>query len=103
MNRVFCIGNGESRKSLDLLQLKPHGKIYGCNALYRDFTPDVLIAVDMGIMHEIYHSGYAYENQCYFRNWSKVPAQLYENMMSGNAQKIVQVIPKEYSLDIASL
>ena len=85
MNRVFCIGNGESRKSLDLLQLRPHGKIYGCNALYRDFTPDVLIAVDMGIMHEIYHSGYAYENQCYFRNWSKVPAQLYENMMSGGA------------------
>ena len=25
----------------------------------------------------------------------------YENMMSGNAQKIVQVIPKEYSLDIS--
>ena len=53
--------------------------------MYRDFTPDVLTAVDMGIMHEIYHSGYAYENQCYFRNWSKVPAELYENIMSGGA------------------
>jgi hypothetical protein len=57
MNRVFAIGNGESRQSLDLLKLKPHGKIYGCNALYRDFTPDVLVAVDQSIMHEIYHSG----------------------------------------------
>ena len=74
MKRVFCIGNGESRQSLDLIQLRPHGIIYGCNALYRDFTPDVLTAVDMGISHEIYHSGYAHNNQCYFRNWSKVPA-----------------------------
>ena len=24
------------------------------NAIYRDFTPDVLTAVDHGIMHEIY-------------------------------------------------
>jgi hypothetical protein len=34
--RVFCIVNGESRKGIDLSQLRPHGKIYGCNALYRD-------------------------------------------------------------------
>ena len=85
MKRVFCIGNGESRQSLDLIQLRPHGIIYGCNALYRDFTPDVLTAVDMGISHEIYHSGYAYNNQCYFRNWSKVPAELYDNMVKAGA------------------
>jgi hypothetical protein len=47
--RVFCIGNGESRKGFDLEKLRPHGKIYGCNALYRDFTPDHLSAVDMVI------------------------------------------------------
>ena len=81
MKRVFCIGNGESRRSIDLRQLREHGKIYGCNALYRDFKPDVLVAVDQGIMHEIYHSGYAHNNECYFRNWSKVPAELYENMI----------------------
>jgi len=45
MKRVFCLGNGESRKDVNLSALKPHGKIYGCNALYRDFTPDVLVAV----------------------------------------------------------
>jgi len=81
MKRVFCIGNGESRRVIDLRLLREHGKIYGCNALYRDFTPDVLVGVDQGIMHEIYHSGYCHKNQCYFRNWSKVPAELYENMI----------------------
>ena len=40
IKRVFAIGNGESRKSIDLNELRPHGIIYGCNALYRDFQPD---------------------------------------------------------------
>ena len=72
MKRVFCIGNGTSRQRFDLEQLRPHGKIYGCNALYRDFRPDVLISVDNGIMHEIYQSGFAKEVECWFRNWTKV-------------------------------
>ena len=50
MKRVFIIGNGESRKGFDLANLRQHGTIYGCNAIYRDFMPDVLTAVDHGIM-----------------------------------------------------
>ena len=38
---IFCIGNGESRTPVDLIKLKPQGKMYGCNGLYRDFIPDV--------------------------------------------------------------
>jgi len=41
--------------------------IYGCNALYRDFTPDVLIATDNGIAKEIQDSGYAKTNRFYTR------------------------------------
>lgn len=83
-SRVFCLGNGESRRSLDLYALKPHGKIYGCNALYRDFTPDVLTAVDNGIMHEIYQSGYCENNETWFRNWTRVPATMYHMLVYGN-------------------
>ena len=80
---VFCIGNGESRTGFDLEKLRPHGKIYGCNALYRDFMPDVLTAVDHGIMHEIYHAGIAQKIPCYFRDWTKVPGMTYESMLYG--------------------
>ena len=52
-DKVFCIGNGESRKGFDLETLRTHGTIYGCNAIYRDFMPDVLTAVDHGIMHMV--------------------------------------------------
>ena len=88
MKRVFCIGNGESRKGFDLEKLRPHGKIYGCNAIYRDFMPDVLTAVDHGIMHEIYHAGIAQKIPCYFRGWTKVPAMTYESMLYGAMDKV---------------
>ena len=49
----FVIGNGESRIGYDLNKLRPFGPIYGCNALYRDFIPDVLVAVDVTMIKEI--------------------------------------------------
>ena len=88
IKRVFCIGNGESRIGFDLHKLWPLGKIYGCNAIYRDFIPDVLIGVDHGIMHEIYHAGIAQKIPCWFRDWTKVPAMTYEQMLLGGIDKI---------------
>ena len=88
MKRVFCIGNGESRIGFDLEKLRPHGKIYGCNAIYRDFMPDVLTAVDHGIMHEVYHAGVAQKIPCYFRDWTKVPAMTYEPMLMGGISNL---------------
>jgi len=83
MKKIFLIGNGESRRDYNLQNLRKYGKIYGCNAIYRDFIPDVLIAVDHGIMHEIYHAGVAQKIPCYFRDWTKVPAQMYESVIEG--------------------
>ena len=88
MTKVFCIGNGESRKSFNLDLLKPYGKVYGCNALYREYTPDVLVSVDHGIMHEIYQSGYCYKNETWFRDWTKVPDHMYESMVYAGLSKI---------------
>lgn len=67
-NIAFVLGNGKSRLQLDLKLLKPHGKIYGCNALYRDFTPDVLVATDRPMATEIENSNYAEKNEFWTRN-----------------------------------
>jgi len=87
MNKVFLIGNGESRKDFDLSLLKPHGKLFGCNAIYRDHPEliDVLTAVDGGMIHEVYHSGIAQKIPCYFRAWTKVPEMLYDSIVLGMA------------------
>lgn len=83
MNRVFILGNGQSRKNIHLEGLKHLGKVYGCNALYRDFTPDALVCVDGGMQHEVYTSGYALKNKCYFRSWSKLPAEMHDQIVEG--------------------
>ena len=81
---VFCIGNGQTRSSVDLIKLRPHGKIYGCNGLYRDFTPDVLCSVDGPMMHEVYQSGYADNNETWFRDWNPIPGMVYDSVVFTN-------------------
>ena len=51
---AYIIGNGPSRKDIDLNQLKNTGQTYGCNALYRDFIPDFIFSVDAPITQEMY-------------------------------------------------
>ena len=62
---IFCIGNGESRQKIDLHFLKKYGTIYGSNALYRHFTPDILVTCDPMMLEEIIESGYSKENKVY--------------------------------------
>jgi len=61
---VFLIGNGSSRKGFDLEKLRDYGTIVGCNALYRDFAPDVLVAIDSKMINEIKDSKYWENNIC---------------------------------------
>jgi hypothetical protein len=56
---AFVLGNGVSRRGIVLDQLKLYGTIYGCNALYREYTPDVLVATDRPIATAIQESGYS--------------------------------------------
>ena len=67
MTRAFVLGNGVSRQDVDLNNLKHFGPIYGCNALYRDFTPTALISTDRPISERIQDSGYAKTNRFYTR------------------------------------
>ena len=73
-SQAVVIGNGESRLGFDLSHIKDHSggilaanklQSYGCNALYRDFTPDFLVAVGVDIIDEIAKSGYTQDNIVY--------------------------------------
>ena len=67
MSRAFVLGNGVSRLDVDLNVLKQEGKVYGCNALYRTFAPDVLVSTDTPIATAIQESGYAEQHRMYTR------------------------------------
>lgn len=66
--KAFVLGNGKSRLKFDLNELKSRGKVYGCNGLYRDFTPDVLVATDRPMATEIEDSGYSENNEFWTRH-----------------------------------
>ena len=82
---AFVLGNGVSRRNIDLTQLRQHGPIYGCNALYREYTPDVLVATDRPIATAIQESGYSAQHRFYTRRpipnlgARSVPAEYYGN------------------------
>ena len=60
---AFVLGNGTSRKPINPKDLQTYGTIYGCNALYRTFSPDYLVAVDVKMILEISKAGYQNCNQ----------------------------------------
>jgi hypothetical protein len=57
MATAFVLGNGRSRLQINPLELKNIGKLYACNAVYRDFMPNYLIAVDAKMIIELTENG----------------------------------------------
>jgi hypothetical protein len=64
---AFVLGNGISRRSIDVELLLKIAPVYGCNALYRTHTPTVLVSTDRPISQQIQESGYAKTNRFYTR------------------------------------
>ena len=67
MSRAFVLGNGISRQAISVTAISQLGAIYGCNALYREHTPDVLVSTDRPIAQHIQQSGYSAVNRFYTR------------------------------------
>ena len=68
---AFVLGNGESRRGIDIDDLKKHGTVFACNGVYRTHRPDFLIAVDPKMILEIAESDYMLHNKV----WSNFNAQ----------------------------
>lgn len=100
---AFVLGNGTSRQRLKLGNLKGKGVIYGCNALYREFEPDYLIAVDVKMINEIVSAGYHKTNSVWtnpnkgisdksglnfftpHKGWSSGPTALWFSCLNGHS------------------
>jgi len=65
---AFILGNGITRRQYDCKQLLHHGTVYGCNRIYEEFAPDVLVSTDPGMAKEIQQSGYSRRYTHYTRH-----------------------------------
>ena len=65
MTKAFCFGNGNSRKGLNLDYFKKYGTVIGCNAVYRDFTPDIVVGLDSRIGNKFLKSSVGFGGSCF--------------------------------------
>lgn len=100
-DNVYVLGNGSSRENIDPTLLP--GTVIGCNACYRDFTPDVICATDAGIMSDIIESGY--DGQCYFthNSWNLLPEEAYDSLKNGTEHETYRRFDSEYFVYISGL
>ena len=76
--KAFILGNGPSRpKDVEWLN-NLEGVTYGCNALYRDWQPDFLLANDCAMMIEIINS--TYSGNCQFTDFDELPIDALEGI-----------------------
>jgi hypothetical protein len=83
MSKAVVIGNGESRKWFGDKQYEVDAVTWGCNAIWRDVMVDNLVAVDYGMQQEIYESNNWRDIQCWFANWTTLPADVADMMLMG--------------------
>ena len=62
---AFVLGNGESRRGIDINDLKKIGTVFACNGVYRTHQPHWLVAVDPKMMLEIAETDYVVYNKVY--------------------------------------
>ena len=72
---AFVLGNGESRKGIDIDDLKERGTVFACNGVYRTHRPHFLVAVDPKMINEIAESDYMIHNKV----WSNYNANYGKN------------------------
>ncbi|NBR61607.1 MAG: hypothetical protein EBT86_08150 [Actinobacteria bacterium] len=63
MRKNFVFGNGRTRLNINFDDVRPYGLIYACNAVYREYKPDFLVAVDRKMIDEINNNQYQITNQ----------------------------------------
>jgi len=72
MNVACVIGNGPSRKLLDLQDISSCMTTYGCNAIYRDFIPHYLISMDNYMVKDIIGDNIHYNTKFYTQHSNQV-------------------------------
>ena len=72
---AFVLGNGESRRGIDIDDLKQKGTVFACNGVYRTHRPHYLIAVDPKMINEIAETDYMIHNKV----WSNYNAHYGKN------------------------
>ena len=77
---IVVIANGTSRSVFDINLLKNH-ITYGCNELYKEYSPTHLVCKEGPMIWDICRDGYTKKNNCHFKMFDRFPALQYEMLL----------------------
>ena len=87
LDKALVIGNGESRRHLDLNSFRPEYTLIGCNAIHRDITVDHLVCCDRRMIEEAVQNNNTKNSMIYVRDdWFKFYRKVKKN-------KNIQIVP----------
>ena len=84
MSKAIIYGNGKSRLGFNVGKKYNDIITWGCNKIHHEGKVDNLVAVDYIAQQEVYQSGYAKENICWFLDWNKLPKQFIDKPAFGS-------------------
>ena len=84
MSKAIIYGNGKSRLGFDINKSYRDIVTWGCNKIHHEGKVDNLVAVDYVAQQEVYQSGYAKENKCWFLDWNELPKEFIDKPAFGS-------------------
>ena len=84
MSKAIIYENGKSRLGFNVGKKYKDIITWGCNKIHHEGKVDNLVAVDYIAQQEVYQSGYAKENICWFLDWNKLPKQFIDKPAFGS-------------------
>jgi len=92
---IVVIANGTSRSVFDINLLKNH-TTYGCNELYKEYSPTHLVCKEGPMIWDICRDGYSKKNKCHFKVFDRFPAMQYEMLLMAfpSGGKVLETQPR---------
>ena len=90
---LYIIGNGPSRLDFDMEKLEAYGcEWWGCNGIYRDYTPDILFVHDIPVQHQAVVDGCFERGRVAVGDWNPMEIELYEDLKFMHSTMPVKII-----------
>ena len=84
---LYLVGNGPSRKDLDLDTLE---NWWGMNMVYRDHTPDLLFVQDVAPQNEMITDQYYKKHPVCVGEWNELPMDMFDIMKFGLPGEVIE-------------
>ena len=84
---LYLVGNGPSRKTLDLDTLD---NWWGMNMVYRDHTPDLLFVQDVAPQNEMITDQYYKKHPVCVGEWNELPMEMFDIMKHGLPGEVIE-------------